>query len=55
MDKRLQLVKNWLYKATHDMEMAKLAMEYKPELRDLIYRDSIRIKYFNKIQRRYSV
>jgi HEPN domain-containing protein len=36
MDKHLQLVKNWLYKAVHDMEMAKLAMEYKPELRDLI-------------------
>lgn len=36
MDKRLELVKEWLYKASHDLEMAQLAMEYKPKLRDSI-------------------
>jgi len=36
MDKKLELVKEWLNKASHDLQMAELALKYKPELRDSI-------------------
>lgn len=36
MDKQKELVKEWMYKASHDFEIAQLAMAYKPDLRDSI-------------------
>lgn len=36
MDKQQELVKEWLHKAEHDMEIAKLALDNKPELTDSI-------------------
>jgi HEPN domain-containing protein len=36
MDKKIALIKEWLHKAEHDMGMASLALENKPEYTDSI-------------------
>jgi len=36
MDKKNQIVGNWIKKAEHDLGMAKLAIEHKPDFRDSI-------------------
>ncbi|GAH19992.1 unnamed protein product [marine sediment metagenome] len=36
MDKRNELIKEWIHKADHDIGMAKLAIEHKAEYTDLI-------------------